>query len=313
MTEQRRQPAGSPAGGQFATAGRTEGAVTLAPPAVGALGIEPGDSAILSGHEAGTDILDTVEIVHEDDGGYRADGAVGVNFVDGYRWIAQVSAHEPLDRDSDEHEKAVAWLDDHAQVIETFLEERYGAELEQGPDEWEYQRMVFSVPLDRALDTTETVAAKLESGTKAVQLYNESDAGTFGSPYLWAEVDRHLTAWNVDVDQAQRGYLADVMEDAGMAYGQAVDRAGVLPSEQLAERAANVRRFMAENYRLVAQAQRTHTAQHGRPYDPFELGRDVSLALHNPPSTPHGRLAFGALPSDLQARLQETARRYTGS
>lgn len=194
MTEPRRQPAGTPVGGQFATTERTEGSVALAPPAVGALGLVPGDSAMLSGFEAGTDILDTVEIIRDDEGGYRADGTVGVNLIDGYRHIHDVPDHDPLDRDSDEHEAAVTWLDDHAPILEAFLTDRYGAELEQGPDEWEYQRMVFSVPLDPAVDTTETVAAKLEDGTRAVQLYNESDAGTFGSPYLWAELKRHLEA-----------------------------------------------------------------------------------------------------------------------
>ena len=309
-TLQVRQPAGAPTGGQFATSARGEGAVTLAPPAVGALGIEPGDSMMLSAFEAGTDILDTVEIVHEDEGGYRADGTVDVNFIDGYRHIAGVPSHEPLDLDHDEHEAAVAWLNDHAPVLEAFLTERYGAELEQGPDEWEHQRMVFSVPLDPAEDTTETVAAKLENGTRAVQLYNESDAGTFGSPYLWAEAKRHLDVWNADVETAQRGYLTAVMEDAGMQHGQAVDRADVLPAAQLEERAGNVRRFMRDNHALLQQAKAAHRQQHGTEQDPFWLGRDVSLALHNPPETPHGRLAFAALPTALQAQLQRAARRY---
>lgn len=312
MTEPRRQPAGTPVGGQFATTERTEGSVALAPPAVGALGLVPGDSTMLSGYEAGTDILDTVEIIRDDEGGYRADGAVGLNVMDGYRWLANYPDHEPLERGTDEHDTAVAWLNDHAPILETYLTERYGAAFEHGADDWEDQRLIFSVPLDPATDTTDTVAAKLENETKAVQLYNESDAGTFGSPYLWSEVKLHLAAWDNEVQHAQRGYLADVMEDAGMQYGQAIDRAEVLPAEQLAERADNVRRFMREQYPLLAQARRAYVEMHGRPFDPFHFGRDISLALHNPPNTPHGRMAFGALGPELQARLKETVARYAG-
>lgn len=189
-----RQPAGTPAGGQFAATTRGEGAVTLTGgPPVASLGIDQGDSLYLSAAEAGTDILDHVEVVH-DEFGYRADGGVRLDFLDAYREVADVPAHEPLTPGSAEHDVAVQWLNDHASTLERFLTDRYGGELENGSDEWEHQRLVFIVPLDPAVDTPQTAAAKLENDTKAVQLYNESDRGTYGCPYLWAEVRRHMQA-----------------------------------------------------------------------------------------------------------------------
>ena len=309
MTAQPRQPAGVPVGGQFTTAARGEAAVTLSPPAVGGLGIAKGDSMYLSAFEAGTDILESVEIVHDDDDGYRADGTVGLNFIDAYREITGQDSSDPLDPDSPEFEAAEQWLGDHGQILTAFVRGRYGADVDASSDSWAHQRVVFSVDLDPATDTSENVAAKLEADTQAVRLYNEMDAGTYGAPYLWAEARRHLQAWNTDVEEAQRGYVADVLDDAGLAHGHAVDKADTLTGLDLDASAANVRAFMRDHHDLIAQAKRAHHAEHGSAYEAAALGRDISLALHNPPGTPHGRMAFGALPGELQARLRDAVRR----
>lgn len=312
MTEQPRHPAGAPTGGQFATTTRSEGAVALAAPTLEALDIAPGDALYLSAADAGTDIIDSVEIVHEDDGAYRADGAVTLNFLDAYREIAGVDDTVQLEPGSDEMLAAATWLEDHSPVLEAFLRERYDAELDGSCEEWAHQRLVFSAALDPAVDTTDTVAARVETDTKAIQAYNESDRGTFGVPYLWAEARRHVEAWNADVEAAQRGYLADKITDRGLPWGQSLDRANALPAEHLDQGADVVRRFMREQHDVVQRARTVHLQQHGTELEPMWIGRDVSLVLNNPADTPHGRLAFSALPSDLQARMQETVRRYAG-
>lgn len=310
MSDQPRHPAGIPTGGQFTAAARAEGAVTLASPTIDALHLAPGDSHLLTPAESGSDILDSVEIVRQDDGTYRVDGALGLDFLDAYREVHSVDDSVDLTFGTAAHDTATQWLNDHGSVLEAFVTERYDADLDAGCDDWEHQRLTFSVPLDPETDTVETVAAKLEDQSRAVQAYNESDRGTFGSPYLWGEARRFLDVWDAQVQDAQRGYVADVMEDTGVEYEHAANRTAGMTRDSLDAAAPTVRRFIREQYDTITQARRVHQDRHGTEYSAEHLGRDISLALNNPPGTPHGRLAFAALPFELRDRLQDLARRY---
>jgi hypothetical protein len=316
------QPAGAPTGGRFATGAVPESGTALALPAdplVGDLGLVEGDAVYLSAFEAGTDILEAVEIVRTDEGGYRADGAVVLDLMDGFHEIARFTDNITVregpagadrgDLDLDRIGQATAFLDEHRQLVESFLTDRYGCELDGGCDEWSYQRALFSVDLDPAVDTQGSVASRLESETKAVQLHNESDGGTAGSPYVWRELADHLDRWEEDVFAARRGFAADVFNDQGAEHTDAIDKAADSSPEELdATGAAAVRTFMALNHDDIARAKAHVTARFGEEYTAESLVRDISLAINNPPGTPHGRMAFGALPSVLQTRLQLAAR-----
>lgn len=308
MTEQPRHPAGAPTGGQFATTARTEGTVALAAPAIETLGISPGDAVYLSAAEAGTDILDSVEIVHEDDGGYRADAGVALNLIDAYREITGVDDTVEIEPGSDAMLAASAWLEVHAQVLEAFLQDRYDAELDGSCEEWAHQRLVFSTPLDPSTDTTDTVAARVENDTKAIQAYNESDRGTFGVPYLWAEARRHFAVWEVDVQSAQRGFLADAMTETGLTWGAATDRAAGFMPGRLDENAAGVRRFMTDNHHLVQRARTAYRELHATDWDPVRLGREVA-AVRNRPEAPGRAAAFSSMPPSLRAQLVNAVNR----
>ena len=188
-----RQPAGVPVGGQFAATTRTEPAVALKPPAIGGLGIAAGDALHMTSSEVRTDLfIGGIEIIHDDNGGYRVQGAIPLNMVDGYLEMTGHDTRNRIDPDSTRFAEAVQWLDDHRQDIDSFLQDRYSMEFDGGCDDWSFQRAQFTVELDPAVDTIDTAAARLENESKAIQLYNEMDAGTYGSPYLWSEAKAHL-------------------------------------------------------------------------------------------------------------------------
>ncbi len=310
MSDQPRHPAGIPTGGQFTPAARAEGTVALASPTIDALHLTPGDSYLLTPAESGSDILDSVEIVRQDDGTYRVDGALGLDFLDAYREIHSLDETVDLTFGTAARDEADEWLNDHGSVLEAFVTERYDADLDAGCDDWEHQRLTFSVALDPETDTVETAAAKLEDQSRAVQAYNESDRGTFGTPYLWGEARRFMDVWEAQVQDAQRGYATDVMEDTGVRHELAANHTAGLHAGDLEAAAPAVRRFIREQYDTIAHARRVHQDRHGTDYSAESLGRDISLALNNPPGTPHRRLAFAALPHELRDRLQDLARRY---
>ena len=306
-----RQPSGTPAGGEFATGARreTDTALLAAPdPLVGDLGVAFGDSLYMSSFEAGTDLFGSVEIAHDEEG-YRAQGAMDIDFIDGYH---QMRGTEPgPDGYTDEQvAEAVAFLDDHQQLVETFFTGRYACELDGACDEWSFQRAQFAVDLDPAVHTRGSAVAELENQSKAVALYNETDAGTYGSPFVWRLLAERVTAWDAEVQDAQVAYLADVLQDSGVEYGVAFDQARAAGPDELAAAGASVRAFMAEHHDQIAQARAAFTVRHGGEYTTQMLGRDLSLAMHNPPGTPHGRMAFGALPTELGSRLAAAARTY---
>lgn len=309
------QPAGAPVGGQFATGAIPETGTTLArplDPLVGDLGIEPGDSHFMSAYEAGTDIFNYVEIIRDDKGAYRVSGAMPLDLIDAFHEMARFSDRVTSTGENDrgdfsagQTDEATAFLNANQQLVASFLADKYGCELDG--DEWDYQQAEFTTVLDPAVDTAGSAASRLENATKAVQLYNESDAGTFGSPYVWRELAAHVDQWEDEVTAAEREFAADVFSDHGLRSLDAdVKAADSSPAELAASGAGLVRTFMAGRYDQMEQAKREHQELHGTPYE--SLGRDLSLAIHNPPNTPHGRLAFAAFPPSTQARLQAAAR-----
>jgi hypothetical protein len=278
--------------------------IAQADPLVADLAIAPGDSYMLTPAESGSDILDGVEVVRDDDGHYRAQASMQLDMFDG--WLAMYGGGP---QDPDElRDEASEWLDEHQQVVTAFLTDRYGLELQDGCDDWENQRAQFSVDLDGPDLHMGEVASRLYDSTAAVKLYNEMDRGTFGSPYLWSELKTRMAAWELEVDDAQRGYVHDVLTDAGTPPGEAFEVVDFMDPARRNEAAAVVRTFMRDHHDTIAQAKRAHQELFGIPHEASTLGRDISLAMHNPADTPHGRLAFASLPTHLQSRLQEHAR-----
>lgn len=317
--------AGTRTSGQYAVEETPATGTTLvAPPAdplVSDLGIGPGDSHYMSGPEAGSDIFMSVEILRDDEGVYRVEGSMPMDMVDAFHQMSRFTDNGASETDpkggagvySDEQvARAETWLEDHAQLIESFLTDRYGLELDGGCDTWSEQTISFTAELDPATDTVGSAAHQLETATKAIELYNETDAGTFGSPYVWRELADHYDRWEDEVEVHRRAFAADVFSDQGLGYSDSNDKAAdASPAELDAAGAGLVRTFMTDHHDAIEQAKRVHRERHGTEYT--SLGRDLSLAVNNPPNTPHGRMAFGALPSALQVRLQLAAQRMAAS
>lgn len=76
--------------------------------------------------------FERVEISRDDDGAYRATGAVFVDFRGG----PETSGVSDAERDE--------WLNERVDVIGAHLQDEYGAELDDGCPDWDYQELCFT-------------------------------------------------------------------------------------------------------------------------------------------------------------------------
>jgi hypothetical protein len=171
-TSQNRQPKGITTGGQFAPDTRAESTLLL-DPAARAVTLARGDSDTFP-ELADGDVIETLTVNRSDDGtGYWVSPAKTVNIKD---LIA--------DTDPRLHGDALdAWLEHSSPVIEDFLAERYdaGVATDEG---WDAVNIECTAYLPDGPVNEEQVVAAAWSGTKVVQLHNESDHGSFGSENL---------------------------------------------------------------------------------------------------------------------------------
>jgi hypothetical protein len=88
------------------------------------------------------------------------------------------------------------WLNARSGIIEDFMAARYGAQLDGGADDWTYVRTEMRV--EHRGDLTEAAAFEFAyEDTKAVDLFNEYDAGTYGSEYLGRLLADHVEKFSV--------------------------------------------------------------------------------------------------------------------
>lgn len=144
----------------------------------------PEDQALASPYIGGSVFTDFG--IHHSEDGFYAHAGMWVDFVDGYNAVFG------LDPDADDYDEDVAneWLNDHYAQIEAFFTERYGCEWDGSADQWSAQRLYFSTVVQPS-ETPDEVFARLHSD-KAVALYDESDAGTFGCEYVFRLLREHI-------------------------------------------------------------------------------------------------------------------------
>jgi hypothetical protein len=175
---QPRQPKGTADGGQFTAASHTEPAVALAPAPARFFVLEPGDGEYLPELTDGQ-VIEELSLHRGEDGVYWIEAAQTVDFTD---------IINPASLGTDEAGRD-AWLDRHERIIEDFLTERYGAELdEEGRSE---RRLEFTADLPEPSPTDSQIVDAAWNRTGIVALHNESDHGSFGSENL----GRLLTEW----------------------------------------------------------------------------------------------------------------------
>ena len=153
------------------------------PVAVSSLGIAPGDSHWVSGHELGDNILDHMEIVQDFEGNYRVEGTVALDIEE------QLCEAARIDGD---HQARFDWLSKRADAIDGYLMERYGLDGITG-EGWGFVEAKFTRDLAPDADTADAYS-ELYDNTKMVDLHNETDQGTFGSPYVYSQLAQHLAA-----------------------------------------------------------------------------------------------------------------------
>lgn len=148
----------------------------------------PDDNTLASPYIGADSIFEGFEIQHFEPGVYYAEAYVPVDFHEGYAAILGVPGRydDGTDFDADE---ASGWLNDRQQQIEAFFRERYGVVLDG--DEWCHQHAVFTIPVSPDQSVEDAFDA-LWNGTRAVQLYNELDAGTYGCEYVWRVLRDHF-------------------------------------------------------------------------------------------------------------------------
>ncbi|WP_216353871.1 hypothetical protein [Arthrobacter sp. SRS-W-1-2016] len=171
-TSQNRQPKGITAGGQFAPDIHAESTLLL-DPAQRPVTLSPGDSDAFP-ELADGEVIEALNVTRSDDGtGYFVSPAKTVNIKD-------------LITDSDPrlHGEALdTWLERNSSVIEDFLAERYEADV-RSDDGWDEVGVECTAQLPDGPLTEAQVVDAAWNGTKAVQLHNESDHGSFGSENL---------------------------------------------------------------------------------------------------------------------------------
>ncbi|MEH0110771.1 hypothetical protein V6N00_13755 [Tersicoccus sp. MR15.9] len=181
--DQARHPAGTPAsmGGKFAPDIHGESAVALADPDTVPVDVAPGDSYEVPGFDHTTGI-EQVSVT-------RSEDEPPVWFVDATRYV---NFHDLLQPEQPLSEEAMdTYLNRHQGPIAEFMRDRYDVEL--NGDDWDAQEATASVRLDAA-PTPAEAGQKAWEQTRIVALANESDPGTFGSPYLGRMLREHLQA-----------------------------------------------------------------------------------------------------------------------
>lgn len=234
-----RQPEGIPAGGQWATGSRSETEVSLedAPiPLSQAIADNGGEPLDLHEFEHGDPVFLIVSATPDEDNPDQVliSGEVPLNFVSGLE-----SAMEGVDEDDRD-----TWLNDRERVIGQWMKDRYGV-AQVGGAEWETATGDFETTLP-ATAGTDDITGALRDNTKAVDLYNESDPGTFGSPDMWRELGEHLAEYD---DQAAQ-VRARIREAVS---GEAADSDFAMPVED-AKKAIDFR----ERGRVIDARQVTH-------------------------------------------------------
>lgn len=119
--------------------------------------------------------------VHRFEGGYYVEAGIHVgDFLAG----VDVAFGRDTEAEGYTEDASVAWLNEHADRVEAFFRERYGAELDGSWDEWTAQRLAFTLSVGPD-ETPQGIYQRFYEETRAVMLYNELDRGTFGCEWTF--------------------------------------------------------------------------------------------------------------------------------
>lgn len=197
-----RQPQGIPAGGQFAPSTHAEPALNL----VAALPITlaPGESEDYTEYADG-DVITRLSVLRSDDGGtFHVEASKFLNFKDIIP-AADLGTSE-AGRDS--------WLDANSLIIETYLRDRYDAEVDT--NDWEDVRAECGVSIQADSVTGVQIANEAWTRSGIVQLHNESDHGTCGTENLGRLIREHVQAQVIAADIPAARAAAARMTDADL-------------------------------------------------------------------------------------------------
>ena len=148
--------------------------------------LEDGDSHEIDGLNAmNNDVFDRAEIINSDD--YAVVGTIDETFR--HCLPEDIAKYEDHYDDADVN----AYLHDRSHIIEDFVKERYGdnIDLDPGPDDT--FAFEFSKDLDGPVSEEDAVEALWED-TSAVDFKNEMDPGTFGTEDASAMLRKRLEA-----------------------------------------------------------------------------------------------------------------------
>lgn len=135
--------------------------------------LEDGDGDEVDGGEQGTPIESLYVSRNDYDTAntYNIDAVQTLNFC-------QLVPDEVGDEEAKE-----AWLDARRGIVEDFMSKRYNAQLDGSSGSWSFVRAEMRASHVGPITPEQACSIAWEE-TKTVDLYNEYDAGTFGSEYL---------------------------------------------------------------------------------------------------------------------------------
>jgi len=186
-----RQPAGVSTGGQFAVEPRTETDLELddtAPVALSTVvpaGAE--EELLVDEFEHGDPTLATIRVTATDDGFHAEAASQPLGFIEG------LAAHaDTLGLDAEDEDAIESYLSTRELIVTEWLQTEYGIDRLETED-WYQAQAYFIADLPVEASTADIVDAVREQG-KPVELYNESDPGTYGARNMWRVLAEYLGA-----------------------------------------------------------------------------------------------------------------------
>ncbi|MFD6092817.1 hypothetical protein ACFWGN_11905 [Oerskovia sp. NPDC060338] len=263
------------------------------------------DEAQIGTFEHGHDALGAISLSRNEDGTFHAESSIVLGFREGLGDLVPGVSTKGGDVMSEEDaEKVDAWLDEHSPAINAWMADEYGVERLDG-DDWDWQQATVSTDLPADASTQDLTSA-LESGTKAIALYNESDPGTYGSRDMWRELRDHLAEHDERVENASQQYLdtalwssSDELVEQGLANPREVMWED-LPAQTQTKIREDVERFLI-GQRHVLKA--TGSPDYFGCEDATQVGHDLYLSRNG-----HGAGFFDRGLGEHGDRLQDVAR-----
>lgn len=122
-------------------------------------------------------------------------------------------------------------------LVEAFFEEQFGAELNV-PDSWDSANLEFAATFHPDEFSPMIVANQFDQRAQFAKFRNQSDPGTYGSPYAYAELKRQIDRavfsadrWS-DLALSKTILPSQIIEGPGVTDAEALALAGALAGDQ---------------------------------------------------------------------------------